>query len=47
MNKYDKIIVFILLKICKIFSNYSENENVSTTIYVIEQELKEEEKEEK
>ncbi len=46
MNKYDKIIIFILLKICKIFSNYSENENVSTTIFLIEEEeLKEEKKE--
>ena len=46
MNKYDKIIVFILLKICKIFYNYIENENVSTTIFLIEEELKEEKNEE-
>ena len=43
MNKYDNLIIFILLKICKILSKYSSNEKISTEIYCIEQMMKEEE----
>lgn len=40
MNKYDKLIVFILLKICRMLSSYSSYKNADTVIYTIEQELK-------
>ena len=43
MNKYDKIIIKILLKICKILSENSSVKNIGTMIYTIEQDLKEEE----
>ena len=43
MNKYDKLITKILLKICRMLSNYSSVKNIDTMIYTIEQELKEEE----
>ena len=41
MNKYDKLIIFILLKICRIISNYSSDKNMDTKIYTIEQKIKE------
>lgn len=37
MNKYDKIIIFIFLKICRIMSKHSSDENMDTKIYAIEQ----------
>lgn len=43
VNKYDKLIIKILLKICRILSGNSSVENIDTMIFTIEQELKEEE----
>lgn len=43
VNKYDKLIIKILLKICKMLSGNSSVKNMGTMIYTIEQELKEEE----
>lgn len=43
VNKYDKLIIKILLKICRILGGNSSVENIDTMIYTIEQELKEEE----
>ena len=43
VNKYDKLIIKILLKICRILSGNSSVKNIDTMIYTIEQELKEEE----
>lgn len=43
VNKYDKLIIKILLKICKMLSGNSSVKNMDTIIYAIEQELKEEE----
>lgn len=43
VNKYDKLIIKILLKICRMLSCNSSIKNIETTIYTIEQELKEEE----
>ena len=43
MNKYDKLIIKILLKICKMLSGNSSVKNIDTMIFTIEQELKEEE----
>ena len=43
MNKYDKIIIKILLKICKMLSENSSVKNIDTMIYTIEQEFKEKE----
>lgn len=43
VNKYDKLIIKILLKICRMLSDNSSVENIGTMIYTIEQELKEEE----
>ena len=40
MNKYDNLIIFILLKICRILANYSSFKNADTVIYTIEQKLK-------
>lgn len=40
MNKYDKLIIMILLKICKILSSFSSIKNCDTLLYTIEQELK-------
>lgn len=42
MNKYDKLIIKILLKICRMLCGYSSVKNVDIMIYTIEQELKEE-----
>ena len=42
VNKYDKLIIKILLKICKMLSENSSVKNIDTMIYTIEQELKEE-----
>ena len=39
MNKYDKMIVFILLKVCRILARYNKD-SVDTYIYHIENELK-------
>lgn len=39
INKYDRIIIFILLKICRLLSKYSSFENISTQIYCIEKEF--------
>ena len=39
MNKYDKLIIIILLKICRIISKYTD-ESKDTIIYTIERELK-------
>lgn len=44
MNRYDKFIIFILLKICRILSNYCSFKYADTMIYTIEKELKEDEK---
>lgn len=43
VNKYDKLIIKILLKICRMLSSNSSVKNIDTMIYTIEQELKEEE----
>ena len=42
MNKYDRLLIKILLKICRILGGYSGVKNVDTMIYTLEQELKEE-----
>ena len=39
MNRYDRIIIFILLKICGTLSKYSNFENMSAQIYCIEKEF--------
>ena len=39
MNKYDKMIVFILLKVCRILPRCSKD-SVDTYIYRIENEFK-------
>lgn len=39
ISKYDRIIIFILLKICRLLSKYSNFENISTQIYCIEKEF--------
>lgn len=44
VNKYDKLIIKILLKICRILSGNSSVKNIDTMIYTIEQDLKQEEK---
>ena len=41
VNKYDKLIIKILLKICKMLSENSSVKNIDTMIYTIEQEFKE------
>ena len=43
MNKYDKLIIKILLKICKMLSENSSVKNIDTMIFAIEQEFKEKE----
>jgi hypothetical protein len=43
VNKYDKLIIKILLKICKMLSENSSVKNIDTMIYTIEQEFKEKE----
>ena len=43
MNKYDKLIIKILLKICKMLSENSSVKNIDTMIFTIEQEYKEKE----
>ena len=43
VNKYDKLIIKILLKICRMLSCNSSVKNIDTMIYTIEQDLKEEE----
>ena len=43
MNRYDRIIIFILLKICRMLSKDSNFENMSTQIYCIEKEFDKEE----
>ena len=43
VNKYDKLIIKILLKICKMLSENSNVKNIDTMIYTIEQEFKEKE----
>ena len=40
MKKIDKLIIFILLKICSIFTNYSDNIS-STDIFTINQKIEE------
>ena len=39
MDKYDKMIVFILLKVCRILAKCSKD-SVDTYIYLIENEFK-------
>lgn len=41
MNKYDEIIIFILLKICRILSKSSSYENTDTLIFCIQQKIDE------
>ena len=41
MNWVDKFIISILLKICYILSHYSENDKVSTYVYMIQKEFNE------
>ena len=43
VNKYDKLIIKILLKICKMLSENSSVKNIDTMIFAIEQEFKEKE----
>lgn len=40
MSKYEELIIFILLKICKIISK-SCNDRIDTEIFTIESKLKE------
>lgn len=40
MNSYDKLIIKILLKICRILGKYSGVKNIDTMIYTIENDLK-------
>ena len=40
MNKFDEMIIFILLKICKILAKYG-NKDIDTMIITIEMKLKE------
>ena len=40
MNRFDEIIIFILLKICRILSKSSNVENIDTIIYTIEDKFK-------
>lgn len=47
MNKYDKLIIKILLKICRILSHYSDIKYIENMFYTTEKELEESEKNEK